>query len=139
MAWADAKARIVEVLETLAITEPEAQTIKRVYPNLPGTIGDVPCVVVYPPADETEWPSSSLCRDTYTVRLRLLLTDADLATACALVDAYREALKAIIRTDLTLNLTSNVLKMNVEEASSFSYGNRQFTGMDAFLTVILIS
>jgi len=135
MAWADAKARIVAVLETLAITEPEAQTIKRVYPNPPGSVTGVPCIVVYPPALEVS-RANSVRAKRYTVRLRLLLTDADLSQAAALVDAYREAIIDLFDAELTLSTTATAIEgPTVEEASSFTYGAKAYTGFDALLTV----
>jgi len=132
MAWADAKARIVAVLETLEITDSE---INRVYPNPPGTIGDVPCVIVYPPAVTVD-RANSVRTKHYTVRLRLLLTDADLAQAAALVDAYREALIDLFDDELTLSTTATAIEgPTVEEASSFTYGAKAYTGFDALLTV----
>jgi len=138
MAWADAKARIVAILEGVSITDPVSE-IKRVYPNPPGTIGDVPCVIVYPPALTVVRQSSSLRKKTYTIRLRLLVTDADLATASALVDAYREAVVDAFDADLTLNYTASIIDgPNMEEAASFTYGQRQFTGMDCILGITLM-
>ncbi len=134
MAWADAKARIVAVLETLEITEPESE-IKRVYPNPPGTIGDVPCVIVYPPARAVD-RANSVRTKHYTVRLRLLVTDADLSQASALVDAYGEAIIDLFDVNLTLTHTATAIEgPTVEEASSFTYGAKAYTGFDALLTV----
>jgi len=139
MAWADAKARIVEVLETLEITEPEAQTIKRVYPNPPGTIGDVPCVIVYPPALTVVRQSSSLRKKVYTIRMLLLVKDADLSQAAALVDAYREAMIDLFDTDLTLNYTASIIDgPNIDAAADFIVGDRHYTGMDCILGITLM-
>jgi len=138
MAWADAKARIVEILEGVSITDPESE-IKRVYPDPPGTIADLPCFIVYPPALTVVRQSSSLRKKTYTIRLRLLVTDADLATASALVDAYREAVVDAFDADLTLNFTASIIDgPNMEEAASFTYGQRQLTGMDCILGITLM-
>jgi len=138
MAWADAKARIVEVLEGVSITDPESEIV-RVYPNPPGTVQDVPCFIIYPPALTVVRQSSSLRKKVYTIRLRLLVTDADLATASALVDAYREAVVDAFDADLTLNFTASIIDgPNMEEAASFTYGQRQFTGMDCILGITLM-
>ena len=138
MAWADAKARIVAVLETLAITTPDAQTIKKVYPNPPGTIGDVPCVIVYPPARGVD-RANSIRAKHYTVRLRLLLRDADLSQASALVDAYGEAIIDLFDGELTLSTTATAIEGPVvEEAADFEYplgSGKHYTGFDVLLTV----
>jgi len=138
MAWADAKARIVEILEGVSITEPQSE-IKRVYTDPPGTVQDLPCFIIYPPALTVVRQSSSLRKKVYTVRLRLLVSDGDLATASALVDAYREAVVDAFDADLTLNFTASIIDgPNMEEAASFTYGQRQFTGMDCILGITLM-
>lgn len=138
MAWADAKARIAVDLAAVAITSPVAQTIKRVYADPPESIQDLPCFIIYPPA-LTVSRGSALRTKVYTVRLRLLVSDEDLSRASALVDAYREAIVDAFDVETALNLTAETIDgPSFEEAASFTYGQRQFTGMDCMLTVILV-
>lgn len=139
MAWADAKARIAVDLAAVAITSPITQTIKKVYTDPPGTIGDTPCFIIYPPALTVSRTSSSLRTKVYTVRLRLLVSDADLSRASALVDAYREAVVDAFDAEVALNFTATIIEgPNIEEAASFTYGAKAYTGMDCMLTVRLL-
>ena len=98
MPWSSARARIVVLLATLKLAEPVLSTIAKVYPTPPPTIGDLPCFVIYPPALKVE-RGPGIRIKTYTVRLRLLVTDADLEQAADLVDAYREAVVDVFDTD----------------------------------------
>jgi len=135
MAWINARARIKALLETVSITSPVEQTIKRVYETPPGTVQDLPCFIIYPPALTVE-RGSSLRIKHYTVRLRLLVSDADLDRAADLVDAYREAVIDVFDGDVTLNGTcTQIVGPAVEEAASSSYGGRDFTSIDCLLTV----
>lgn len=135
MAWRDARTRLKALLGTVSISSPDEQAIKRVYETPPGTVQDVPCFIIYPPALSVE-RSSSLRVKKYTVRLRLLVSDADLDRAADLVDAYREAVIDVFDGDLTLNRTcTQIVGPAVEEAASFGYGGRDYTGLDCLLTV----
>lgn len=135
MAWSDAKAQLVAILAGVAITSPVAQTVKKVYANPPGTVQDVPCFIVYPPSVVVERPSGTVREKRYQVRCRLLVLDADLDRASDLCDAYREAVIDTFDDDVTLNLTVSNSEMAIEEASSFTYGQRSYTGFDVVLTI----
>ena len=135
MAWRDARREIKNLLETVSITSPVKQAINRVYETPPETVQDLPCFIIYPPALAVE-RSSSLRIKRYTVRLRLLVSDADLDRAADLVDAYREAAIDVFDGDLTLNHTcTQIVGPAVEEAASFAYAGRDYTGLDCLLTV----
>jgi hypothetical protein len=135
MSWLAARTRIAVLLGTLELAEPILSSIVKVYPTPPGTIGDLPCFVIYPPALKVE-RGSGLRIKTYTVRLRLLVSDADLEQAADLVDAYRETVVDVFDTDIRLSDIHTLLTgLTVEEAGQFTYGGRDFTGMDCFLTV----
>lgn len=141
--WTDAKARIATLLAAVSITSPVAQTIKKVYSNPPGAVQDVPCFIIYPPAvPRNERPSGSLRTQEYVVRLRLLALDADLERAAALCDAYRSivlgegAALGTFDADVTLNATCvAILGPTAEEAASFQYGAKSYTGIDFLLTL----
>lgn len=139
MAWADARARIAELLETVSITSPITESIVKAYETPPGTVQDLPCFIIFPPALTVERGSGGLRIKTYTVRLELLVRDADLSQAADLVDAYREATIDVFDTKGTLSGTCTlIVGPRVEEASGLEYprGTGSFyTGFDAFLTV----
>ena len=127
MAWAEAKTQIAVVLGGVAVTTPVAQTIKKVYTSPPGTLQDLPCFVIFPPACEIWRGSGGLRRKTYTVRLRLFV-----------VDAYREATMDAFDVAVTLNATAdNIQGPTAEEAAAFEYAGKKYTGMDFLLTVQL--
>ena len=97
---------------------------------------DLPCFIIYPPAlDEVE-RSNGVRKKSYTVRLRLLVKDADLDKAAAFVDSYREAVVNAFDTELTLNGTAKLITgPRAEEASAFDYAGRSYTGIDFLLGV----
>lgn len=136
MTWAAVKARVVVTLATVNITAPITQTIKRVYPNPPGTIQDFPCFIIYPPAVEVERRPSGWRKNTYIVRLRCVVSDQDMDQAAALVDAYREATITAFDADTTLEGNATViLAQAFLEAGSVSIGGRDWTGLDCMLTI----
>jgi hypothetical protein len=138
MSWLSARARIAVLLGKVELAEPVKSAIAKVYPTPPGTIGDLPCFIIYPPALKVERGQSGLRIKTYTVRLRLLVSDADLDQAADLVDAYREAVVDMFDTDVRLSDShTRIQGPTVEEAGQFTYGGRDYTGMDCLLTVII--
>jgi hypothetical protein len=138
MTWADAKARIAVDLAAVSITSPVAQTIKHVYVDPPGSIQDLPCFIIYPPACKLE-RANSIRYKHYAVRLRLLLSDEKLDRASALVDAYREALLDALDAEVTLEGTATLIEgPDIEEAADFEIpqgSGKHYTGFDALLTV----
>ena len=129
MAWPDAKARIKTILAGVS-------GVKRVYDNPPAGIEDRPCFVIYPPALEVQRLSGGWREKVYTVRMRLLLTDEDIATATALIETYRELMIDAFDAHLRLFGDAGLIEgPRVDEARSFPYGGDQYTGMDCFLTV----
>jgi len=140
MAWLDARTRIAALLATVSITEPIEQTIERVHATPPANVEDLPCFIIYPPALKVE-RGSALRIKTYTVRLRLLVGDADMDQAADLVDAYREAVIDVFDTDTRLsNSQTRITGPSAEEAGSVQYPagtGAWFTVVDCFLTVII--
>jgi hypothetical protein len=133
--WRDSRDRIAALLATVAITEPAENSIQRVYETPPATVQDVPCFIIYPPALTVE-RGSSLRIKSYTVRLRLLVMDADADRAADFADAFREATIDVFDADVTLDhKCAQIIGPRIEEAASFAYGGREFIGMDCFLTV----
>jgi hypothetical protein len=148
--WTDARARIAEHLLAVAITSPSAMQIKKVYTSPPGTVQDTPCFIIYPPAvPRNERPSGQLRKQTYVVRMRLLVKDADLAQSAELVDAFRSAvlgedestpgpfdLHNKLSDASSLNQTCQSIEGPIaEEAAGFTYGGTFYTGIDFLLTV----
>ncbi len=137
MSWPDAKTALAADLATVEITSPFAQTIAKVHEDPPGSIVDLPCIVIYPPALNVRRQNSIRYKD-YRVRLRLLVSDVDLSRAAALIDSYREALVDVFDAELTLGgNATNIEGPEIEEGSAFTIGGKTFTGFDAFLTVHL--
>ena len=137
-AWEDVEAEIVKVLEGVSITEPQSE-IKRVYPDPPGSLTDLPCFVIYPSAKKSVRGS---CLDalTLTVRLRLFVSDADLSQAAHIANAFGFAVITAFNKAITLAGTAEIIDgPNVEEAASFVFGGKQYTGADCLLTVTLIA
>lgn len=87
----------------VAITAPVAQAIRHVYTEPPAAIesAQFPCIVFGESSLDDEW-SSSLAREKYELTCSLFLRDEDAARAVELVEAYREAIKAKLRKNLTL-------------------------------------
>lgn len=136
MGWLEARAQIAAVLGGVSITSPIEQTIARVYESPPGTFQDLPCFVIHPPAVEVSRSAGGLRRKTYTVRLRLLVTDADKDQASAIVDAYREAALDAFDSALALKGTADAVQgPRADEATSFEYTSGRYPGVDLFLTV----
>lgn len=128
--------RLAAILGAIVITSPVAASIVRVYEMPPSTVEDMPCFIIYPPALKVERGSSGLRIKTYTVRLRCLVSDEGVERAAALVDAFREAIIDAFDSDLTLAGTATqIVGPEVVEASGFSYGGRDYVGMDCLLTV----
>jgi hypothetical protein len=110
--------------------------MKRVYATPPATVEDIPCFIILPPALKVERGASGLRIKTYTVRMRLLVTDEALDRAADLVDAFREVMIDAFDSDITLNATvTQIVGPNVEEARGWLYAGHEFTGMDCLLTV----
>ena len=133
--WRDSRERIAALLATVSITVPAEKSIKRVDDTPPDTVQDLPCFIIYPPALTVE-RGSSLRIKTYTVRLRLLVMDADADRAADFADSFREAVIDVFDADVTLShKCAQIVGPRVEEAANFTYGGRDYTGMDCFLTV----
>jgi hypothetical protein len=136
MAYEDAEARIATLLETLAITEPEVQRIKRVYTEAPGTIADLPCVILTGPEVIAVNRANSIRSVVYALPLQLLLTDADVARAQSLLKAYRKAIIDLFDVNQTLQGIATVVEGPTDcKPASFTYGAKKYTGFDALLTV----
>lgn len=135
IAWADSRARIATDLATVAITSPITQTVKRVYATPPGVIQDMPCFIIYPPALEFS-RHSALRMKRYTVRIQFFITDQDLDRATDIVDNYREAVVDMFDQDVTLNGTcTQILGPRFEPAVSLKYAEKDYVGLDFFLSV----
>lgn len=135
MAWAGAKATMVTTLEGLSITSPTNLQIQRVYPNPPGTVQDWPAFIIYPPSLDVVL-GMDLRERNYRVRLRLIISDHDMAQAANIADSFREALVPV--WDDRVSLSGNAVQCwieRVEEVGFFSIGDKAFIGFDSFLFV----
>src|SRR3990170_2834236 len=137
MTWAAAKAELVTILAGISITSPIAQTIAKVYPDPPGAVQDLPCVIVYPPSLDVQRIAGTRYK-IYRSRLLLLVRDEDLDQAAAIVDAYRESLVDAFDSNVRLNgAAQRIDGPAVEPAAAFKYGLVDYTGFGAVLTVHL--
>ena len=141
MSWSGIRADLKTTLEAISITSPSAKTIKKVYETPPATIQDVPCFIIYPPRAEVTWGEGA-ARRMYTVRCRLLLSDADLAVAADLVDAFREAtVDKIGTTNLKIGTAAPfgvVVRLVIEEAGAIDLGGKKYAGLDCLLTLNIV-
>lgn len=135
--WTDARARLAAQLLTVNITTPITQTIKRVYTNPPGSALDVPCFILYPAIRSIERYYGKRDKN-YLVRCRLLVQDADIDQAAAICDSYREAALDVLDQDTTLNGTATeAFYESAAELSGFSYGGRDYVGLDVMVSIKL--
>jgi len=133
--YEEARARLAAVLAAVSITAPTAAKIRKVYENAPGTIGDIPCCILYGSAGSREWTLGGAdVIEEHTERVRLLLRDADLDRAAHLVRAFREAILTALATESGLNGTAVISRLAWEEPSGYEYGREVFTGMDLLVT-----
>jgi hypothetical protein len=136
MTWSAAREHLVAQLATLAITDPQVETIARVYEYPPATISDTPCVIVNQPYGRIERGPNGRRLKYYTIRLRLLVHDSDLPMAVELVDAWREALIDLLDGQLTLGDSVQYTEgLELMEAASFQYNDKSYTGQDFLLPV----
>jgi hypothetical protein len=109
--------------------------LSRVYLDPPGTVQDLPCAVIYPPAVEVERRPSDWNVRTYTCRVNLLFHDSDWATAALLADSFREVLVDALLAEAELKGPTGLMhSVRVEALSAFNYG-RTLIGMDCFFPV----
>jgi len=135
VSYADARARIATVLATVAITSPIEQTIKKVYADPPGTIGDVPCFILYGSSGSVGWMMGGTSGvESHTERVRLLIYDSDLDRAANIVRAYRMALLTAFASEGGLGNAAVIEGFSWDEPASFSYGGKDFTGQDFMIT-----
>ena len=138
MTWrgtAQIRDKLVGVLNSVAITDPSAQSIIRTYATPPGSVSDVPCVIIYPPAvDAVDRPTQGLRIKRYRVRLRCLVIDRDLDVGADIADAFREALIDAFDSNVTLSGTVvGITGPEAEEAKMYLYNGKDYTGVDLFL------
>lgn len=135
--WEDIEAELVRVLGGVSITEPQSE-IKRVYTTPPGSLTDLPCFVIYPPAKK-QVRGSCIDKLTLTVRMRLFVSDADLSQAARIVNVFGFAVVSAFNKAVTLAGKAEIIDgPEVEEAASFIFAGKQYTGTDCLLTLTLI-
>jgi hypothetical protein len=143
MSWREhVRPALVTILDAVAITEPAALEIKRVYATPPMNIEDLPCFIIYPPARSTARGPATKVK-MFTVRCRCLVSDEGLAMAADIIDAFAEAVD--LAFDLKLkpggaaDPTMFINGFECTEAAAFQYpagvGGRSFTGFDLILSL----
>jgi len=129
--YEDARSRIATVLATVAITSPLVLAIKRVYEDPPATVEDHPCFIVYGSSGQAEWMvGGDATEEDHTERCRLVVHDADLERAARLVRAFRAATIMAFQAESGLASHATVFAFRWEEPKGFTYGGRDYTGMD---------
>lgn len=134
ISWRAARAEIAALLVNVAITDPDSQTIKRVYLTPHKTATDIPAVIIVGVAKGEPIRSSGLREREYTARLRLVVRDADIQRAADLIDAFQEAITDVFDQNLTLNgKVSNLNGPQWLEAGTVDIGGQEHTGCDALV------
>lgn len=135
MSYEDARGRIQTVLGTISITSPVSAKIKKVYADPPGTIGDHPCFIMYGSSGTVEWAvGGAAIEETHTERVRLYIYDSDLDRAANLVRAFRAAMLVAFKPEGGLSAFATVAEMRWDEPGSVTYGKRDYTVQDFFIT-----
>ena len=136
MAWPAIRDAVQAVLETVAITEPVAQTIVRVYEWPTETVAEHPAILMYPAGVTVERHAGQHRILHYALPLELVVHDEDQATANHIVESYRDALVNAFDTELKLG--GEVTMVNgpdVQAATARTYGRTNFVGFDALLVL----
>lgn len=147
MAWPDAKAKLIEFLETIEISNPfegGPATLKpsAIYEHAPASIVEDSAFVLYPPAVAVT--RQSVRREkVYDVRVRLLIRDggdsaSSTPAALEILDVYRETMIDAFDGWLKLGQALDVSRAegpNFDEGASYTYGGREFFGQDAHFRI----
>jgi len=129
--YEDARSRIATVLAGVSITSPTAMAIKKAYEDPPATVEDHPCFILYGSAGQAEWMAGGdATEEDHTERCRLLVHDAELERAARLVRAFRAATILAFRAESGLQGHATVFGFRWEEPKAFTYGGRDYTGLD---------
>lgn len=137
MGWKEIRDDLVDTLETVAITTPSAMTIKRVYPTPPGTVQDLPAIIVFSPSRHIERSFGGTQR-MYAVRCRLLLTDSDKDVGADIVDAFSEALITAFNTNNKIGATPPygvIVQQDIAEPGTLTAGGKTYSGFDCTFTL----
>ena len=138
MTWPAARTQLVSALAAVNITTPITETIRKVHEFPPATIQDWPCFIIYPPRREIDRGLSNRRVTILTVRCRLLVSDQDLDQAAEIVEAYIEATVDALDTQIRLGESiSSSQDQVIEEAASFTYGDKTYTGFDMLMSINL--
>jgi hypothetical protein len=135
LSWLLARDEIVSILTGVAITDPAAVTLAKVYENHRNQITDFPCVIIMGASKPDPVRSSGLREREVVVRLRLVMRDADLHRTEAMLDAFEEAITTVLDNNLSLNgKVSNLNGPAWEEADTLDVGGQSRAGADALVT-----
>lgn len=110
MSWNTARAQLVTLLGSVAITSPVTASIKRVYPYRPGNQADFPCIVLRnPPGKALIGRGGATRKMRYDVPIEVYVRDADLERAGEILDAFEEAIVDVLDVNVTLDLGNGVV------------------------------
>lgn len=139
VSWLLARDEIVSILTGLAITDPAAATLAKVYENHRNQITDFPCVIIMGAAKPDPVRSSALRDRSIEVRLRLVMRDADLHRTEAMLDAFQEAITTAFDGNLALNgRVSNLNGPAWQEADTLDVGGQSRSVSDAIVTFQIV-
>lgn len=132
--WRTARAEIVTILTGVAITDPIAASILRVYAHPKTNVTDFPCVMIVGVSKGEPERSSGLRSREYTARLRLMIEDADLERQDDLIDSFEEAIIDAFDQNLTLNAkVSNLNGPLWLEPGPIDAGGQNRAGVDGLV------
>lgn len=136
MTWKACREAVRDLLDGVAITEPEVLTVKRVFEFPPAAVeaGDVPCFVMIPPARRQEWGPAYARTKYYTQRIQLLARDETASDAVNIADAFAESVMDVLIPSMELANIDSALTIvsgpQIEQPSGFVYGGRAFIGFE---------
>ena len=135
MSYDSARTALSTALAAVAIADPAALTITKVYADPPASPQDFPCFVLYGSRGTEEHNfGGTTARETHTERVRFLVEDEDLERSAAIVRAFRMATLAALRVQGGLGGAATVQSVTWEEPAGFNYAGSHRTGQDYLIT-----
>lgn len=128
---------LVSLQEDLSISSPVSSSIKRAYnytPNMASALPDTPCWL-------NTWTLQNQELDiglrilTYTIRMQLMVFDADFSRAADICSAYMTAFITAHNADITLDssVTQCALRGGDPTLGVLSWAGQEYVGLDLYL------
>lgn len=123
------------VWEGAADASTSKRAVKRVYENPPGSVQDFPSFIMYAPSLKNTLGPGLRVRN-YRPKLRLVVSDQDLASASAAADSFREILVTAFDSSIGLSgAATQCWVEDVDEIAAFEIGGKWFIGFDSYLNL----